>query len=226
MKFRQKKSSNVLSIEVAQNNIYLGLDRLILCYNKNLTEIKQKFSFPKEGTPFKLSYHNELSGLISGTYNMCNLIKDGQENRIYHLPKQVKKIMPGNTAIMSLAAGNGKYFWIGTYSGLYKISDDEIVYNSEKDDTWQQSTYAIWENNDNSLWLGTLNGLLEYKNEIWLGTNKGVDRLVFVNNNLELISRIDYGQGLKGDEINQILIDKNMLISPQEMGLIILILTN
>jgi hypothetical protein len=272
-----KTNTNVISIEVGPDNIYLGLEKQLLCYNKSLTAIKRNYDFQKNETPLKLAYHNEIGSLISGTYDMCFVIK---ENYVSHkIPAQTKRQSPVHVAIKSLEPGKGKYFWIGTYSGLYKINNEEIVYRSDSDDEWQQSVYSILENNDNSLWLGTLNGLWEYKNgeyssfgkknkllshrinalyknnnnlfvgtkgkglivvdlndystkvintenglssnsvtsiagykkEIWIGTNKGVNRLKFSNNTLESISRIDNGQGLKGDEINQILIDKSML---------------
>ncbi len=278
-----KKSNNVLSIEVGPNSIYLGMEQQILCYNKDLTKINQKFSFTKKGTPLQLAYHNELASLISTTYDMCYLINGGLKNGSASITKQIE---PKGGAIKSLATGKGKYFWVGTYSGLYKITGDKVVYNSESDDNWQQSVYSIIENNDNSLWLGTLNGLweykngeyinhgkknelfshrinalyknnnnlfigtkgkgliildlndystqiidtddglssnsvtsiAEYKNEIWIGTNKGVNMLAFLNNKLESISRIDYGQGLKSDEINQILINENKLYIASREG--------
>ncbi len=274
-----KKSNNVLSVEVSPNNIFLGLEEQILCYDKSLTKIRQKFNFLKEGTPLKLTYHKEIEQLISGTYKMYYLISESLRNGSNSIPKLVKKVEPKHGAIKSIIAGKGNYFWIGTYSGLYKISKNKTIYNSVSDDNWQQSVYSILENSDKSLWLGTLSGLweykngeyihhgnknellshrinalyknnnnlfvgtkgkgliildlndystkvinvedglssnsissiAEYKNEIWIGTNNGVNRLVFTNKVLEPISRIDYGQGLKGDEINQILIDKNML---------------
>jgi hypothetical protein len=152
-----KTNTNVISIEVGPDNIYLGLEKQLLCYNKSLTAIKRNYDFHKNETPLKLAYHNEIGSLISGTYDMCFVIK---ENYVSHkIPTQTKRQSPVHVAIKSLEPGEGKYFWIGTYSGLYKINNEEIVYRSDSDDEWQQSVYSILENNDNSLWLGTLNGL-------------------------------------------------------------------
>ncbi len=281
------ENSNVLSVEVVGNSIFFGLeDGQLLKYDKKFNVIKQFYQFNARGAPLKLSHHKGFDDLISGTYNLFYLI-DYKSRKITRLsgnefvPKQNFEF-----AIKCLIAGNGDYFWAGTYGGLFKFSKTELIYQSNTEDQWQHTVYAIAKDSDNSLWLGTFDGLWEYKygeyinhgaknkllsyrinalhktydklfigtkgrglivlnlndystkvvdetdglssnsissiaqykDQIWIGTNKGVNRLVFKNNELESVSRIDEGSGLRGFEINQILIDENRLYIASRNG--------
>jgi len=282
-----KKSKNVFSLGVSENNVFLGLEeKQIIAYNKNFDKIDQKFTFYRDEVPLKMVYHKTLKKLVSGTYFLCLLI-DENSKRINDLNKKryrQKKEFDG--AIKSLAQGRGNYFWAGTYTGLYKINENGIVYHSNYDDNWKETVYSIYENQDKSLWIGTFKGLwkyqngeyinfgdknkllsyrvnavhknnnnlfvgtkggglaildlndyttkvigtkegllsnsissiVQYKNELWLGTNKGINRLVLLKDSVLSISRLDNGSGLVANEINELVIDKSMLYIATRKG--------
>jgi len=159
------KDKNVYSIGISPTRIFLGVDeKNLIVYDKRDQHEELRLTLEPKYSPIKLAYHPGFDKIIAGTYNSCMLI-DYHQAKLD--PKKFKKIESSriqDKAIKDLLIGKGKYYWAGTYTGLYKFTEDGVVYNSNLKDNWTNTVYAIEENNDGSLWIGTLNGLWEYKN--------------------------------------------------------------
>ncbi len=89
--------------------------------------------------------------------------------------------------------------WVATSSGLLKIKDNKIIYNSKKESELSNRTQTLFLDKDESLLIGGLNNLWQYKNNklINLSTNNPD-----LNTRITAIKRVNkttIALGTKGD---------------------------
>lgn len=64
-----------------------------------------------------------------------------------------------------MIASKGGGYWVGTAYGIYKVKNDEVVYNS-RTDNFRAMISSLAEDNNGTLWFSTVNGLWKYSNKI------------------------------------------------------------
>ena len=148
-------------------------------------------------------------------------------------------------AVYSIYENEDKSLWIGTFKGLWKYKNGEYVNLGKTNELLSHRINAFFKNSNN-LFIGTkgrgliildlndfttqvigtgkglvsnsISTIQQYKNELWIGTNKGVNKIAFSNDSILHISRLDNGLGLTNNEINQLVIDQNMLYIATRKG--------
>lgn len=158
-------NKNVYSISISPTRIFAGVDeKNLLVFSKRDMHEEFRLKFPPQYSPINLAYHPVMDKIISGTYNSCIAFDYRSDKKNIGNFNKIDKKSSSDKAIKSLRIGKGNYFWAGTYTGLYKFTENEIVYQSNFEDKWTQTVSAIYENNDGSLWIGTYTGLWRYEN--------------------------------------------------------------
>jgi ligand-binding sensor domain-containing protein/serine phosphatase RsbU (regulator of sigma subunit) len=149
-----------------------------------------------------------------------------------------KKIHPSTGAWESLLISGENDYWISSQNGAVHIQDGYEQLITAKNGLAQNHVSAIGKDREGTIWFGlfghglfqllgedfrlidTSNGLMDntvqaitsYKNEVWAGTEMGLTRFVFENEELLNISAIyNYGEkdGLVDDEVYGLVADPN-----------------
>jgi len=273
-------TQNVISVGLSPGKVWLGIDKgKILAYDNKFDRKLEKIIFGETDHAINISYHPYFKKMIFGTHRYVYTYGNGELRKLKNISKAGIKVGAFNKACRSVIISNDNYFYVGTNSGLDKFNINEVVYTSVIDRVFEKISYALLENADKSVWIGTQDGLwkfengkylnwatknvqLEYRinalykkentlfigtkgaglmmlnllndsvkclslkdglssnsitsitgkdNAIWLGTNKGVNRINFLTDSAYQISRLDAGNGLINNEINQIVQDDSML---------------
>ncbi len=280
-------AATVLSIGVSPESVWLGLNNgEILNYKKNFDKIIRKITLKKNDKPMQLLYQKSWKKLIIGALHFNYTYgKDGLKELIEYKDKNNKSWVY-NRSIKCLIPGSGDYFFAGTNYGIDKLDQNTMYYSTYNDSVFNKTVYALYENTDKSIWIGTGDGLGKLENnkyqnwgkknplltsristiskyqnklvlgtkgaglqlmdlsdfkvksismsdglssnyiltiavrenEIWLGTNQGINKIQFLTDSTYQISRLDVGTGLVSDEINQLVLDDSMLYVATKRG--------
>lgn len=185
----------------------------ILSVSKNIYWIgtedgMSKITFSEFPNQYTIQNFNEKNHELAGN-DISTIQKDGFGNTWFgfrngsisiQLPNGnfIQPTLPDNIVnITSIHKGNDNYIWIGTdANGLFRIQNTgdyskviSAMNYSVKDGLISDHIYALVSDNENN---------------IWIGTEKGVNRIIF--DSKKHIERVDYfgkKEGLKGIEINE-----------------------
>lgn len=133
-------------------------------------------------------------------------------------------------------------YWVGMTTGLIKVEDDKVVYNSFDENEFASLIYDLIEDRNGIVWFCTVNGLWSYKDgvykffgsdnplfaitsysiiqnpldsSLWIGTN-GAGIVVKKNNE---ISQITIKDGLISNSINQLYYKGGIVWAATKQGL-------
>lgn len=137
-------------------------------------------------------------------------------------------------------------YYIGTLNGLYSLNSKKVIsFLGEKIPVLQERINAIKESSDGTLWVSTNgHGIVAYKdgqvkylvtekegltsnickslfisgNDVWVGTEKGLNRLRCSNGNCQVLQITD-ADGLPSNTINAIYVDSNMVYVGTPLGM-------
>jgi len=141
---------------------------------------------------------------------------------------------------------NADKYYIGTLKGLYEINlDKSSKYLGELHPALKRRITDIKRSADNSLWIATSDaGLVNYKNGkvahvikdsnglssnickalfvqhnfLWVGTNKGINKIVLAGNDLQ-ITKYSSSDGLPSDIINDLYVEDSIVWVASPAGL-------
>ena len=195
-------------------------------YNKGLNKLKQK--------TFKTFQQNEglIGDVISSVIelsdgsilvgNNCGGINQLKGDSIYHITQL------DNSCVWSLMEDDNGTIWCGTNGGgIYLINNNNI--SSFNKNINGNIVYGLFKAKDNSIWIGTENGISRYKNDlvenfnipghkdiqinfitedknglIWFGSNKGLGS-ISKQNKIELYGEED---GLPNNNVQYVYPDE------------------
>lgn len=148
--------------------------------------------------------------------------------------------------VYAIFENEDKSLWLGTLNGLWKYRNGEYEYFGKNNTVLSHRINALYKNS-NSLFIGTkgfgliildlndfstkiintsnglasnsISSIVEYKNELWIGTNKGINKIAFNKQKEISISRLDVSSGLINNEINQLLMDDSILYIATRHGI-------
>jgi len=287
LKVSENSAENVLSIGVEPESISLGINTgEIVSYNKTFDKLLKRNEFKHYDLPLKLLYHKQWKSLIIGTLRYAYEMQSMHMKKIVANRNSLDNDYNYDKTVKCLIAGNGEYFYAGTNVGFDKFDRNGHVFLSSELYNFEKIVNALIENYDNSLWIGTSDGLwklengictdwskkdklLTYRinamykngntlyigtkgaglvmmdlstfkiksisiddglssnyiscitgsnNEVWLGTNRGINKIKFLTQDTYQISRLDVGTGLVNNEINQLALDDSMLYVATKKG--------
>jgi ligand-binding sensor domain-containing protein/signal transduction histidine kinase/DNA-binding response OmpR family regulator len=159
-------SNRILSIEVENDNIWLGTERAGLWkLNVNSKEFGRVKFQNDEGTPLLETtvqrIHKSAYGLLVGTLNNGLFLLNGDGHKLDHFSKSNGQTLGDNEVTSIIAAPDGK-IWVGTWSDGVNILDLETKrFMSLKSSLVNRSTLS-----SNTI----LSLLLEPNGTVWAGT--------------------------------------------------------
>lgn len=181
--------------------------------------------------PFDMLYLAKTGKVwIGGSNGICSLDFNGEklETKFYYLIKN------SNTLVYGFAEDEEANLYIGTFGqGLFKLKNDS-VYNISKQFKLPEENFFSLRYINNFILAGTLNGLILYntitntykyiteldglnsdlvyslefasnKNDLWIGTNQGINKLdlkKYLNENIIQITSFGKQEGFVGVECN------------------------
>jgi len=245
----ETKNKNIL--DIAQNNEKL----LISLYSPEIMVFKNKHQYGSNiflgdmHSANKIIFDPRLDLFWIGTYQFVKQLKKNNLIEIHNSYRSRQNREIGETSIKSMYLDPSSGIWLGTYTGIYHIINQKVIYQSFVDDNWREMVYSIISNMDGSLWLGTLSGLwkykngeyihygkqnklfkhrinalLKYKNNLFIGT-KGAGLLIYNLKNKK-IKTLHKHDGLTSNSITSITKYKDKLLIGTNKGLNILKLKN
>lgn len=220
--------NEVLTIcEDLQHNIYFGTKSGMSIYNGSTF----KNYHNTDGLPGEIVYSiiRDQSGLIwIGTQNGLCSFKDG---KITVNPEVAKlKEKDGKNYVYSIYEDRNRHLWLASEGGVIKYDGKKAVRFNKSNGFTDKRVTCILQDNTRYLWFGTDDGVFSYdyttftnihegmglasnkvylmvleKNFLWVGTNKGLDKInlnVFHKSNTVDIRHFGKEEGLKGVECN------------------------
>lgn len=151
------------------------------------------------------------------------------ELRLYEgIGKRMQKKLELSKRVISMYADSKQQLWVGTWEGLLKYSNNRLTDVSKQNATYSDRIIAIGELPDQSLVVASLGSGLVVSNgghffelntgnglpspvinemaidgnDIWLGTNKGLARINFVNDRFQVV-HFGIESGLPSADIHQ-----------------------
>ncbi|HOZ51066.1 MAG TPA: histidine kinase [Chitinophagaceae bacterium] len=227
------------NIILSQNKIFTFSDGgVFVNYNR---EIKNKFSNTHQ--PSKTVCELNDSIIINGAENGLS--------KINTITEEITPFQTSLKEITSLAVLDDEVVYIGCTDGLhrYHIKEGSVIHMNQKDIRLKERIVSICITKDDLVWVATAtNGVLVLKNneilkqiketdglksnnslaivrgrdnEIWLGTNKGVSRIIYkidksnFTTDIQNVSIID---GLNSNIVNQLFYSEGKVYVATEMG--------
>jgi len=220
--------NEVLTIsEDRQGNIYFGTKSGLSIYNGSTFQNYHT----KDGLPGEIVYSviMDRSGMIwLGTQKGLCSFKDGKIS----INKDVDKLKDDkdNNYVYSIYEDRNRDLWLATENGVIKYDRKKAVRYNKANGFTDKRVTSILQDNTRYLWFGTDEGVFSYdyttfktinegmglasnkvylmvleKNFLWIGTNKGLDKInlnTFHKKNLVKIRHFGKEEGLKGIECN------------------------
>ncbi len=220
--------NEVLTIgEDWQGNIYFGTKSGLSIYNGRTF----KNYHAKDGLPGEIVYSviMDRSGIIwLGTQKGLCSFKDGKIS----INKDVDKLKDDkdNNYVYSIYEDRNRDLWLATENGVIKYDRKKAVRINKANGFTDKRVTSILQDNTRYLWFGTDEGVFSYdytnfntinegmglasnkvylmileKNFLWVGTNKGLDKInlnAFHKKKLVEIRHFGKEEGLKGIECN------------------------
>lgn len=153
---------------------------------------------------------------------------------------------PFTEIVYDIVVNNDKSLWLATDEGLYKYQNGQYFSWQTKNKLLVNRINALYQYR-NYLYMGTkgaglyvmnlsdnsvkvissddglssnyINCIAGDKDNLWLGTNKGINNLKFLSDQIFSVGRIDIGSGLLSREINKIAIDGDIIYIATKEGL-------
>ena len=216
--------ARVTAIEVLGNNKYLfGSDEILETFPREKVDLRKIIS------PIKAIYLKSDSDVYVAT--------SGGVIRVSIPEFKVTDTIWDERATTVFEHGDTIY--VGTLDGLSMVlKNKSVVFVGEKEPLLKNRINDIKESRDGLLWIATnggglialRNGKVEWKisksdgltsdicrtlfvkaNEVWVGTDKGLNRIVFSPKGYQ-ISKFTRGDGLSSNIINAVALDSNIVI--------------
>lgn len=230
----KEKLRAFVEFDAKTNNIYLQSHNHLII-NENFTN-KQKYI----AYVLKVSEPNE-KGLIFSHINRITLVS-GKDNDTYKLiafPFRVHDACYWNDDIY-LGTFEGSYIYsneklhdLSKINSLFKNRVDDVDYNEERNElyfaTIGNGLIVYNKNNENVYSISKKEGLLsdivneihiENKNEIWVCTNSGLNKIFFDKNGHYKITGLKSSNGLLNDGINDVEILNDTVWIASKKGLV------
>ncbi|MEN8121215.1 MAG: two-component regulator propeller domain-containing protein [Bacteroidota bacterium] len=230
----ETKNKNVLNIAQSNEKLLISLyEAELMIFNNNYHYDRNIFLGTLKSAN-KIIFDQRLNLFWIGTYQFVKQFKNNKLTEIHKNSWYNDNKKLGEVSIKSMALDQLSGIWLGTYTGIYHVVNNKIIYKSFKDDNWKEMVYSIISNPDGSLWLGTFSGLwkykngeyiyygkqnkllkhrintlLKYKNNLYIGT-KGAGLIIYnlENKSIQLIHKND---GLTSNSITSITKHKETL---------------
>lgn len=185
--------------------IWLGTTNGISIFRKGRFENFSGNSLLKVNPPIAVQYLDSKNTLWLGGQNGAEAIRKtngGYKSEFYHIPEFLKE-----SGVQSIVESKNGDIWLGTFlGGLFKLEDNEFVYQNKKLNIKADAFFTLLIDNHNVMYGATLNGLWIYdlnkgtqqyitakdglnseliyllhfsdnENTLWVGTNQGINKL-------------------------------------------------
>ena len=157
-------NKNILNIAKSNEKLLISLYEPELMLFKNNYQYDRSLFIGAIHSASKMIFDQRLKLFWVGTYQFVKQFKHNKLTEVHKSYWFYDNKELGQISIKSMALDQSSGIWLGTYTGIYHIVNNEVIYQSFKDDNWKEMVYSIIGNQDGSLWLGTFAGLWKYKN--------------------------------------------------------------
>ncbi|MCF6242700.1 MAG: histidine kinase, partial [Bacteroidales bacterium] len=151
------------------NTVYTQKDSLWIGYHANYVSVLSKnvvkhikISENKDIEVSAIVYDKKKKRLLIGTQKGLYLIKNGQSER--YINKRQSSKYSNILSTKDIAADQKEGYWIAGRLGFYYIKDRKILFDSKVDKNFSLRNNAIYVDDGNSVWIGSIKGLWRFKN--------------------------------------------------------------
>lgn len=222
-------SDFITSVYVERNHIFLGNDMgsMVHIYDGEFEVFHVDKEDNKTSSIRFITKHDGEEGLWVGSSHDLISFKDGEIKK-YYADKSTQRPSYPRQMIPALDGG----YWVASSWGIRRFKGGEFTYNSREENEFSGMVYTVYHEKPNVLWIGTSNGIWQYRNGTfnYLGEKNPLfaqpaNHIKAFNNKIVIASKglglivvesdtvysIAQKQGLPSNYINRMAIDQNTL---------------
>jgi len=161
--------------DLVKNNVNTAFkykDSLWIGYHSNLLTLKNnnktkniKLSEKSGVEVTKIFYDTINNEIVVGTSFYLHTIKEGQVSSFYDNHEKSSPNVAGYFNVNDVISDNKGGYWICGGNGFYHLKNGKTDFSSNLDKNFRLRINALFLDKENTLWLGTINGLWKYKNK-------------------------------------------------------------
>ncbi|MBN1252209.1 MAG: histidine kinase [Bacteroidales bacterium] len=169
-------NNNVKCIAAQNDNIWIGYNSNYISVMKNGNFKHSKLSELNNSELKVIIYDSINNQIVAGTTYYGYIIKNNKIKKIENNHFSLRKNLPKYFLICDIAQKNKDEYWFGCSYGFQNYKNGIITYKSDYYNKFYLRVNSIYINDDNSIWLGTIDGLWKFENKKLIDYGKFDDR--------------------------------------------------